>query len=424
VAELDASQRNVLLAQALNELEPGIGVQVRAERVDTGARFMLSVRAGGDLELVRKFRKTLLSGTQIQWRGSLVDAKLGSTMDVEKHREGKRSESNHRRSTQDEEETGKKLVIMNLQTDIVSDGLRTAALKELCEGYCYEGSQLLQFKVMQAKSGKSAFAWVCYETEEEMEAALAGNGLREDITDAGNLAWGTAYVTIKTPQTQGNVLALNEKKVWYAAPKELEQKVPTINVNSTTQSLQNLWENSLRDGSLAKAMGGLLSSEIKAVVGRVDGSLSELQAYRKHDNEKMSSLEKLMENAEAERRKDAKAARKIQERTNLLLERLMAGAGGTPLPAPKSRKQTKRSVESSDDEDEMDMGDSDEDEPKSVKKMKKKQVTGAEAGSHSVMLAKLLEGLGADKVMKSGALGLSESEAAKLMVELGLKKSK
>jgi len=107
VLELEPNQRNLLLAKALNEIEPGIGVQVRAEKVATKAKYMLAVKAGGPPDLVKAFRKKLLEGAEIEWRGAKVVAKMGSEMDVEKHREQQRTRASGRRELQDEDELGR-----------------------------------------------------------------------------------------------------------------------------------------------------------------------------------------------------------------------------------------------------------------------------------------------------------------------------
>lgn len=424
-AEMTPNARNAALAKALNELEPRIGVQVRADKVTTRAKFMLLVRAGGPPELVKAFRKKLLAGTQIMWAGQETQVRIGSEMDVEKYRNAQRENQQAQRLQRDEAEAGKKLVVKNLQPDILRDAKRLQKLRDLCQGYCTSGEDLLEFEVMMAKSGKSAFAWACYRTTEELESALQGNNLREDVTDEKDLAWGTAYVSIKATQeieVAGKEGSPEVKKVWYEKPKEIaasETGVPTLNLTQAS-SIQDLWKNSMADGTMAKAFGGLMAAEVKGVLGKVESALQLMQQQREDDRKRLDKLEK----QELARKKDAKSARELQRATNKLLERMLnAAGGGTQQQRSKVKARKRAETEEEDSSDAM-SEDDDEVAPDSVKKMKPRKMEYAEAAgkgmSHKELLGRLLKGIGVENLASLEKLGVDASQVQSLVEELGL----
>ncbi len=377
---------------------------------------------------MKAFRKKLLEGTEIEWRGEKVLAKTGSEMDVEKYREQQRSKANGRRESQNENELGRKLVIKNLKTEVQGDAVLEGRLQALCEAYC-KGSELEQFQVMQAKSGKSAFAWVCYSTVEEAEGALTGNGLREDITDSGGLAWSTAYVSMKVPLAREHVGATQElsqnSSIWYAAPMAVRDAVPTLQLDNSGSALQGLWDAALKSGSLARAFGEVVDAKLDRVMSRVEQALEDMMNLRAGDAERIERLERDGKEAGKQRREDNKKAQSLQAKTNELLAKLMEqqeGRNQTPK-ANRASRGRKREVESEDEDD--DMGEEEEEMPVTAKKVKGARAAAQEKElSHSLILATLLGGLGMENVQQLSTLGVPSAQVDKLVKELGLNRAK
>ena len=358
VEDWHPNYRNAQLAKVMNELDASIGVQVHGKKVDTGCGYLIQVKAAGDEARVKAFRRKLQDGVSLAWRGEMKHFELGSHMDVEQSREERQKAASTYRLQHDVDTEGRQLTVRNLETGLSQDG-RAEQLDAMAKEFAKDGV-LAEFVCREAKSGKSAFAWITYSTEEEARAALKKDALREKMIDHGMMAWrNDPVVELKGKMsTKGDAAAREGGAVakWYKPRAEALKPsgVEIVQVGNQSQDPMALAASMLKGSIQNGQLEGMFKDMVVSSMGQVVDPL--LASVRAAVGQMEDGQAKVEQELRKQARKHSKeiAGIKEEQAETLQLVRKMAQAAGVPLGGSRVRASNKsaRKRESSEEEEE------------------------------------------------------------------------
>jgi hypothetical protein len=431
VKEWEANYRNAELARVLNTIDPRIGVKVDGKKVGTGSGYLLQVKALGEEARVNAFRKKLLAGVMLEWRGEQKMFEIGSQMDVELCRMKKQKSAAVFKVQHDEATAGRQLTLRNLETDVASDE-RANDLLVMAESFMVEGGQLAEFVCKAAQSGRSAYAWITYGTEEEAQAALRKDALRELLIEHGSMAWrNDPIVELKggLAKPQDGVLAGADgeqvQAKWYAPKKELGagKEVQVIDLNDPFAAV------------VAACKGGNVEAMFKQmVVSTVEAAVDPF--FERVKNVVASLEEETAANSEWKRQveDDLREQREHTEELLQLVRQLVPSKKSKSSAKARNLKRKTPAAQPSDDDNMDTSEDEEEEEPRATRAKRGNDSVRKPASARSrtgdmdlqgmTLLKSLVAGLKnkdpevAERLLVSAGLDLGSSEGRRMLSEL------